>query len=319
MSPNSFREEPFWIKNEKGGTIYGVVHKPEKSNNALVVMFNIGLHYRVGHSRLFVRQARHLQIRGFTVARFDTSNIGYSHGEMPVGRAIDTYDSVQTGLFKDDARLAVRYLIERLKPKKIFLTGLCGGALTAVITASLEKDISGVVFIAGPVTVTSPEYELKTMHPVDADIFFSGYLRRIFSPRAWLNFLTGRTSYRDLYSSIKTKIKDKLARRRKDIVIPDSSEGSENKGDIFNGVFLQAFDSMMKDGKKIQFVMPELDRATYDFDRLFARPLHERYGRFKDQYDIARVPKADHTFSRPESSQRLFELTGDWLSARLGE
>ena len=65
--------------------------------------------------------------------------------------------------------------------------------------------------------------------------------------------------------------------------------------------------------------MPELDRATYDFDRLFARPLAERYGRFKDQYEVARVPKADHTFSRPESSQRLFELTGDWLLARTSD
>lgn len=318
---NNFCEEPFSIKNNDGLTVYGIIHNPDKPNGGLVVMFNIGLHYRVGHSRLFVRQARHMQAAGFTVARLDTSHIGYSHGEMPVGRAIDTYDSVQTGLFKDDAVLAIRYLIERFAPRKTFLTGLCGGALTAIIAASMEKRVSGVVFIAGPVTVTSPEYELKTMHPVDADILFSGYLRRLFSPRAWANFLTGKTSYGDLINSVKTKIKDRLSRRRKDIEIPDSltTPESENKGDIFNGVFLRAFDTLMKEGRRIQFIMPELDRATYDFDRMFARPLNEKYASFKKQYDVDRVPKADHTFSRPESSRKLFELCSEWLSKRLYE
>ncbi len=321
ISGNEFNEEPFKIENELGQSIFGITHIPESWNGGLVVMFNIGLHYRVSHSRLFVRQARRLQSEGFTVARLDTARIGYSHGEMPAGRAIDTYDAVQTGLFKDDARLAVNYLMKRFNPKKTLLTGLCGGALTAILTAALEKDIDGVVFIAGPVTVTSPEFELSTMHPVDADILFSGYLKRVFSVKAWGNFLSGKSSYGDLFNSIKVKIKDKLSKHRSSVDVSDSENepASVNKGDLFNRVFLQAFDSMMNDGKKVQFIMPELDRATYDFDRMFAKPLAEKYGESGDRYEIARVAKADHTFSRPESSEKLFSLTSGWLLARMND
>lgn len=315
-----FGEEPFRIKNALNQSIYGIVHIPESWNGGLVVMFNIGLHYRVSHSRLFVRQARHLQSLGFTVARLDTSRVGYSHGEMPVGRAIDTYDAVQTGLFVDDARLAVNHLMERFRPAKTFLTGLCGGALTAIITASQEKDISGVVFIAGPVTVTSPEYELSTMHPMAADIVLKGYFRRIFSLRSWIRFFRGKTTYSRLFRAVKTKITESFGAKRKGEDIADVAESAtgENKGDRFNPVFYKAFDDLMRSGREVLFIMPELDRATYDFRRFFEKSVMKKFDDFRHLYSIARIEKADHTFSRPVSSDRLFRITADWLQEKIG-
>jgi hypothetical protein len=246
--------------------------------------------------------------------------VGYSHGEMPVGRAIDSYDAVQTGLFVDDARLAVNYLIDRFKPAKTLLTGLCGGALTAIITASWEKEISGVVFIAGPVTVTSPEYELSTMHPMAADIVLKGYLRKVFSLKSWLRFFRGKTTYSRLLRAVKTKITDKLSSKSvgEDIGNEVESPGEENKGDRFNTVFYRAFDDLMRSGREVLFIMPELDRATYDFRRFFEKTVMRKYEDFRQLYTIARIEKADHTFSRPVSSDKLFEITADWLQKGTG-
>jgi len=314
-----FSEKTFSVEDSAGNSLYGIVHEPEKPNNSLIVMFNIGLHYRVAHSRLFVLQARDLQKSGFTVARFDTTGIGYSHGEMPRGRAIDSFDSIQTGLFKDDSQRVLRYLKDKYNPEKIFLSGLCGGALTAIITAALEKYVDGVVFIAGPVTITSPEFELKSLHPFEANELVSGYVKRLASPRSWIRFISGKTSYRDIWSSLKVKITEHFASRKP--ITSDSTTddtGEENKGNLLNRVFLEAFDEMMKSNRSVLFAMPQLDKATYDFDKLFLNNILSRYDQYSRYYDIARVEKADHTFSRPESSAALFDLSREWFLRQIG-
>jgi pimeloyl-ACP methyl ester carboxylesterase len=314
-----FSEEIFSLKNGRGELMYGIIHHPPKPNGALVVMFNIGLHYRVCHSRLFVRQARELQQEGFTVVRLDTSKVGYSHGEIPVGRAIDSYDAVQTGLFVDDALIFLQHLREKLRPTKVLCTGLCGGALTAIITAARDMNVDGVVFIAGPVTVTSAEYELSTLHPFHADIMVAGYMKRLLRPEAWLRFFSGRTSYRDLLRSLKVKLTHKLRPRRQKTKseYDDVLEPEEDKGNRFNRVFYESFDSLVRSGKHILFLMPELDHATYDFDNVFAKPVLRQYAEFTGYYSVARIPKANHTFSTPISTRQLFDTTAQWLKKRL--
>jgi hypothetical protein len=73
----------------------------------------------------------------------------------------------------------------------------------------------------------------------------------------------------------------------------------------------------MRSGREVLFVMPELDRATYDFRRFFEKSVMDKYNDFKHLYSIARIEKADHTFSRPVSSNRLFQITAGWLRHRI--
>ena len=310
-----YSEEIFALTTPAGESMYGIVHLPDKPNGATVIMFNIGLHYRVCHSRLFVRQARDLQRAGFTVVRFDPTRVGYSHGEIRVLRAIDAYDSVQTGLFKDDARQVIEYARDRFKPRKLFLYGLCGGALTATIAAALDTRIDGVAFVAGPVTVTSPEFELSTVHPLDAKVELRGYRERLFHPTAWLRFMSGQTSYRTLFRSLAALLKDRFRRQSKpvDMGVEASNGQEEQKGDLYNRTYHDAFDKLMKAGKDVLFLMPELDRATYDFDRFFSSRYLPNYEAYKSFYTIERVDKANHTFSTPASTRQLFDITRNWL------
>ena len=314
----TFSEEIFTLSTPAGELMYGVAHIPEKPNGAAVIMFNIGLHYRVCHSRLFVRQARDLQRAGFTVIRFDPSRVGFSHGEIRGERAIDSYDAVQTGLFKDDAGQVIDYVRNRHSPKKLFLYGLCGGALTAIIAAAMDTGVDGVAFVAGPVTVTSPELELSTLHPFAATIELRGYRARLLNPAAWLRFLSGRVSYRNIFRTFSVLVKDRF-RRRGEVADPKgetTSGQSENKGDLYNRTYHEAFDKLMKAGKDVLFLMPELDRATYDFDRIFSSRYLPNYHAYKDHYTIERVEKANHTFSTPASSRQLFEVTRTWLVSK---
>jgi len=314
----AFSEECFDLTNRLGETMYGIVHRPETPNGGMVVLFNIGLHYRTSHSRMFVRLARHLRGAGFTVARMDLSRVGYAQGEIRTERAIDMYDAVQTGLFREDAERGLARLRERYQPKRLVLVGLCGGALTATITAASDGKADGVVFIAGPVTVTSAEAELSTMHIFEADQMLSMYSRRVLNPGAWLRFFSGKSDYHDLLGALKTKFVDLRSRLR-----PRSrddtpvAEREENKGDILNRVFLAALDRLLNAGRQVLFVMPELDRATYDFDRLYLRTFNRRYADRQDQHRIVRIPKANHTFSSIASSRMLFETIEQWLNERV--
>ena len=314
----AFSEECFELSNRSGETMRGIVHRPSAPNGAVVVLFNIGLHYRTSHSRMFVRLARYLEKSGFTVVRFDPSRVGYSQGEIVTERTMDMYDAVQTGLFREDSEIVLKYLREQYQPTRVFLSGLCGGALTATITAAVDSTIDGTIFIAGPVTVTSAEVELSTMHIFEADQLLSMYTRRAFNLKAWGRFLTGKSDYRDLFRSVKTKTGDLLSRLkpRKETLKPPS-EGEEDKGSILNRVFLASLNKLLVSGCHLLFVMPELDRATYDFDRLFLSSFNRRYADRKNQHRIVRIPRANHTFSSRESSQQLFDAIADWLNERV--
>jgi hypothetical protein len=158
------------------------------------------------------------------------------------------------------------------------------------------------------------------LHPFQADILASGYIKRILSPSAWARFFSGKTSYRDLYRSFKTKLAGKFSRKRK--VIDDAGDlmpQEENKGDRFNRVFHESFDVLVRAGKDILFLMPELDRATYDFDNIFAKNVMRHYAAFKEHIDVIRVPKANHTFSTPASTRQLFDATGEWLKMKMNQ
>ena len=91
----------------------------------------------------------------------------------------------------------------------------------AIIAAGIDPNVDGVVFIAGPVTVTSPAQELAEMHPLEADVVLKGYWHRLFSLGAWGRLFTGKTSYGEIFKAVKFKLKDKLSPR-------SSNQGSVN-------------------------------------------------------------------------------------------
>jgi hypothetical protein len=154
------------------------------------------------------------------------------------------------------------------------------------------------------------------MHPFEADVFMKGYILKALNIKSWTRFISGQTSYKDLFTAIKVKAANKLSRRDTNTGLNiDKPAGNQGKGEVFNTVFYQAFEKSIKMGQKILFILPELDRATYDFDKYFV-PILNQHPEFQDGYSICRIDKADHTFSRPDSSQTLIESARDWLLSK---
>ncbi len=313
-----FREEAFSIKKDNQQTLYGIIHNPVKPNGSLVILLNIGMQFRVCHSRLFVLHARFLQEAGYTVVRIDTTGVGYSQGEHQIERSVDLFDSIQTGFFKNDVLEIVKYFKQKLNPAKIFLVGLCGGALSAIFSAIEDESINGIIFTAGPITLTSAEFSLSALHPFEAEQMMKGYLGKIANPKAWGRFFSGKTSYKDIYYSIKVRLTGKsvVSRQDSDDGIAATNSSEEFKGEIFNQAFFEAFKSLMKFRRPILFIMPQLDRTTYDFDKIFL-PMLVNFKAEQAFYSVARIEKADHTFTQPESVREMFNITLDWLNKNI--
>jgi pimeloyl-ACP methyl ester carboxylesterase len=160
--------------------LVGVITAPEAAEHdptgPAVIMLNAGRVHRVGPSRLYVKTARRLAAAGFMVLRFDFSGIGDSsarHDHLPFDKSViqETQDAMQ-------------YVSEVHGRTRFILLGLCSGANRALVAASCDPRVVGVVLL-NPQPVPSEELRATLL-----DREFTRYFWRIFChPRLWLRVL----------------------------------------------------------------------------------------------------------------------------------
>ena len=117
---------------------------------------------------------------------------------------------MRAGVFVDDTLDMIEWLISERSIKNIHLVGHCGGALTALLTASKHK-VQGLYLISTPMTPSS-ETE-GSMSSQAADEYYSLYKRKLFSLEAWKNLLTGKSSYKTILNTIKNKFSGPTKKR----------------------------------------------------------------------------------------------------------
>lgn len=310
-------EEIVCLRNSRGDLLHGVLHYPQAGfgHSAAVIMLNSGTNNRVGWHRFNVKIARYLSENGFHVLRYDAHGIGYSEG-----RLLDTedlhviHDEIETGLLSDDVHCAVDYIMNTTRSQKVFLSGQCGGALTGIIAAGRDKRISGITYLAGPVVMATSEKTID-MHPRDAQLQAKGYLRKLCKPDAWIRLMTFKSDYRDIYRIFKIRLQERFF---KSSLIADVSDDYEVRkeargGLVINKSFLKAFKTMMKDGRRILFIMPSLDRASWSFKEMFQEHYLRPGNPYEPYYTIVEIEGSNHAFSRDENQTQVINLLGEWF------
>jgi pimeloyl-ACP methyl ester carboxylesterase len=308
-------ECPVRFQNRTGQRLIGILSVPERPTGVMpcgVVLMNIGLHYRVCHNRLFVKLARFLCGEGYYVLRFDTHGVGDSEGEIEAGSVLLHFDRIQSGLFVDDTRAALDHLWAELGLEQFVLAGLCGGALTAVHTAAVDRRVVGVVFIAGPMTLTSPT-EDEGLHPWEASQWLKGYVARIGNPGAWLRLASGKSDYRMMARSIGVRLRERWADLRSRIPREGSASGLDDR---FNREYLHSFERFVGRGGKVLFVFPELDKTAGEFEDYFRRPVLMATHSYDGAYEVEIIERANHSFTLVESQERLKHGVLAWLRKR---
>jgi pimeloyl-ACP methyl ester carboxylesterase len=293
--------------------LIGILDVPdgsERPGGTGVVLLNIGLHYRVCHNRLFVKLARALSREGYQVLRFDTHGVGDSEGEIEPGSVLPHFDSIQGGLFVSDTLAALDHFRHVSGLEKFVLAGLCGGALTAVHTAAVDSRVVGVIFIAGPMTSTSPNEE-EELHPWEAGQWLNGYRQRFVNPRAWIRLFSGRSNYGMIARALAVKM-----RSRREVIRARLARNTVNNGvgRGFNWRYLESFQTFMGRDGRILFVFPELDKTAGEFETLFHRPILLESRELDGKYEVLKIRHANHSFTLVDSQERLREGIVKWLN-----
>jgi alpha/beta superfamily hydrolase len=137
------RERPVHF-SVAGQTVWGILHLPPGPAAARprVIMLAAG---ETPRSAVFYSGlARTLAAAGWPTLRFDPRGIGDSHGEIDTASVAEVFVRIQNGLLVPDALAAIDFLDEELGPAPNVLTGLCGGAVTAVYAAASDPRVAGI-------------------------------------------------------------------------------------------------------------------------------------------------------------------------------
>ena len=180
------KEQAFQFGNHNH--ISGIITRPEQTNGRPrpgVLLLNPGLIHRVGPSRLYVKIARRLAAAGYTVLRFDFSNVG----DTPKRR--DTLSFEESSIL--ETQEAMDFITEAGGGEQFVLAGIYSGADVSFFTAIADPRVIGIVPM-DLCNIPSSRFQL------------SAYKQRLFKPRSWLRLVSASSDIRNLLESAKSRI-----------------------------------------------------------------------------------------------------------------
>lgn len=203
------------------GALRGVLHLPRDldARRPAVLMVTPGFNCRTARYRLYVKLSRALAERGVASLRVDPHGIGDSDGTLPYPTVPNLYNAIEDGLFVEDTRAAVAFLAEQTGASRVLLVGLCGGANTSVRVGAVDPRVGGFVASELPFLFTPSDESVADEAPVPvaraaADHFLKSYARKLFDAEAWRRFLTMKSDYRSLATSVRVAVAKRLFPRR---------------------------------------------------------------------------------------------------------
>ena len=246
--------------------------------------------------RLSFQVAEQLSKEGIATLICDHTRVGESEGEFPPMAHTDLVKKIRAGIFVDDTLDMIDWLITTRSIKNILLIGHCGGAVTALLSASKHRAICGIYLISTPIT---PSHEIAgDITSQSAEEYYSLYKRKFFSLDAWKKLLSGRSSYKTILLIIKKKL---FASRTKIIKSNDLSE-------IVDEYVIEAFRNI-PDNLCITMVMGEKDSNIEIFREFISlKPKH---------LSIKTVifEKASHGFVSDENLEVLMKSVRDYTKS----
>ena len=298
------------FKND-GRRLFGILHTPEGvgQNQWAVNLLCPGLKHRVGPHRLNVKIARLLCSMGFPVLRFDPHGLGDSEGSLPSGPLWELWRSVLLGRYVADSLAANEFLKKETGSRLFSMGGLCGGAVTALITAERDERVHSLFMVDPLVRVMGKEVEFIDM--INAGEFsntlFKNYLRKIRDPRSIWRLLTFQSDTKAIVKLIRTKAIKTVGGS-----IPQS-KGTMPSSHLNPG-FLKAFQSCVQRNVKMLFVLAQNDYSTGEFEQDFEEPVLRRDPKALGLSTVHKILGANHTYTLPEWQEQLFKILREFLT-----
>lgn len=276
--------------------LYGILSAPKDviiSKGVLIIVG--GPQYRIGSQRQFTLLARYLAAKGIAVMRFDVRGMGDSEG------AQRTFEEIN-----EDLRCAInQFLLEIPSLQEIVLWGLCDAASAALFYAHNDKRVTGLVLLNPWVRTNQGAAKTYLRHY---------YVKRIFDSELWKKILSGKFDYFQTFRSLYQFLSTIFAKEKQLSSAPHSQYSDENPSSyislperMLNG--LNFFDGkvlLVTSGNDLtakEFL--DLVRSSKKWQEILGSPRIKQFN----------ILNADHTFSRNQWRDQVFERTYDWIKS----
>jgi alpha-beta hydrolase superfamily lysophospholipase len=247
-----------------GAGLAGIFTEPDAALRSTarpnVLLWNVGIHHRIGPNRIFVDLARELARRGFTCLRFDLSGLGDSETNRTDARSdVDRACA--------DIRAAMQHSIERTGSRGVLLIAFCSGVDAAHAVSTSDANVVGLVNIEG--------YRYPTPR------FYARYPMRFLDTSRWDRLLRLRfpkllpEEVRDFATSTGA---------RETVFVRELVEQSQFREDIRR---------MISRGTKLLYIYAGRD-STYSYRDQLLDALDS--AELREALDIEYYPEADHLF-----------------------
>ena len=307
-------EQPVAFKNANGLTLYGILHLPEgqRADNRAILLLSPGVKGRVAPHRLYWKMARAFTALGFPVLRFDFHGLGDSEGTLPEPLLADFYGQVQVGRYVDDTITAMDWMQQTLGCTGFVAAGLCGGALTGLLTAERDSRIEGLLALSIPVILDGSSIDFsKFMTEAQLEGNRRRYLERLrlWDPAVWASWARFLT-FRSHYSLIARALSRPFARRR----TGNDAATSPAPADNTNPLFARALRRFVERRRRLLLVFAETDRLWFEYDTKFAQRNREWLDLHASDYTVHVTSQANHIFSFSEWQRDMLDASSRWLA-----
>jgi alpha/beta superfamily hydrolase len=306
---------PVTFQNKAGHRLFGMIHRPVKPcvSGAAIILLSPGMKMRVAPHRLYVNMAERFVALGYPVLRFDFYGAGDSEGEVEEEYIADLYGAIQVGRHIDDTIAAMDWMQRTYGIGKFIVSGLCGGAITGLLTADRDQRISCLLGLGIPVILDGTHIDSRK-YMTDAHLRGErdSYVRKLWDLEAWqswVRFLTFQSDYRLIFRSL---LKPLLVKFRGTNSTPPSACQSEER-DNTNPLFAPAFFNMMSSARHVYLIFSGSDRLLWEYETKFVERNRAKLESCRSRYEIHVTKDANHLFSFREWEEDMLDQCTQWL------
>ncbi|MEO5823714.1 MAG: CocE/NonD family hydrolase [Vicinamibacteraceae bacterium] len=307
--------------NRDGHRLFGILHQPAvpREPGVAILMLSPGVKMRVAPHRLYNKMAARFVALGYPVLRFDFNGLGDSEGEITDAHLADFYGSVQVGRYIADTVAAMDWMQQTHGCSRFIAAGLCGGAITGLLTADRDPRIISLVGLGIPVILDGTQIDFsKYMTDQQLAGTRDRYLRkfRLWEPavwKSWMRFLSGQSHYSLITRSITKPFAKRLRAAAPAGAAAVSAAPAEP--DNTNPHFAPAFRRMLASSRRMFLAFGEADRLQYEFDVKFVQRHRAALDAYPRGYDTHLTPNANHIYSLTPWQTDVFDRCCQWLEA----
>jgi predicted alpha/beta hydrolase len=301
------------FENAQGHRLRGVLHEPDvrTARGVCILLLSPGIKGRVGPHRLYLKLAARLVPMGFHVLRFDYHGLGDSEGELSERALADMYNSIQAGRYVGDTIAAMDWMQTTHGIRRFVGSGLCGGSISALVTAESDPRIECLLGIGLPTVLEGgPENWARILTQQQIESLRESYVRKLLDPKSWARLLSGKSDYKVLGRILR----DRWLRRPRTAAADAAPAKAEV--DSTNPRFASAFLSMLGSNRPMLLLFSGADRLHGQFQENFEAHHAERLAPSRHLYEVHVVANANHVLADRAWVAESLQVAERWLDAR---